>query len=137
MKKGDSLSGKTQSTHLDQILGDLGYTLFTFVGNEIGPVNELFVNLLESFGVVVGKLDSFPHVGRCVCSLDGLHVQVQNPWSLVSQQHSSVYGSHLHALGRWHNENLPMGKTAWSRNLSSCIHSCRSSVSSFYLSAEF
>jgi len=44
----DLLCGQTQATHLDQVLGDFGYTLLAFMSHEVWPVDEFLVNLLVS-----------------------------------------------------------------------------------------
>jgi hypothetical protein len=44
-KKRNLLLRQAQPPHLDQVLGDLGYPLFTFVGDKIWPIDEFLVDL--------------------------------------------------------------------------------------------
>lgn len=74
----DSLLGHAQTPHLDQVLRNLGETLLALVGDEVGPVDELLVDLLKGLGVVVGKLDALPEVGGRVRTLDRLDVEIEN-----------------------------------------------------------
>lgn len=44
---------QNQFAHADQVLGDLGEALLAFVSQEAGPVNQVLVDLLQSFLVVL------------------------------------------------------------------------------------
>jgi hypothetical protein len=44
-RKQDLLLCQAKSPHFDQVLRDLGDPLFTFVGYEVWPVDELFIDL--------------------------------------------------------------------------------------------
>lgn len=55
-----------------------GETLLALVGQELGPVNQALVDLLEGFGVVGGQADSLPPFAGHVGSFDGLHVEVHD-----------------------------------------------------------
>lgn len=58
------------------------------MGDEVGPVDELLVNLLKGLGVVVGELDALPEVGGRVGTLNSLDVEVNDAWK-VSKRLSS------------------------------------------------
>jgi hypothetical protein len=44
-KKRNLLLRQAQPPHLDQVLGDLGYPLFTFVRDKVWPIDEFLVDL--------------------------------------------------------------------------------------------
>lgn len=50
------LSLQDQFAHADQVLGDFGETLFAFVSDESWPVDQILVNLFQSFLVVLTEL---------------------------------------------------------------------------------
>ena len=58
---------------------------------ELGPVDELCVDLLERFGVVGRELDALPKLRGEMCALDGLDVEVEDPGFGVGA-HGSVAG---------------------------------------------
>ena len=45
---------------------------------ELGPVDELRVDLLEGFGIIGRELDALPELGGEVRALDGLDVEVED-----------------------------------------------------------
>lgn len=61
MCEQDSLSLQDQFAHADQVLGDLGESLFTFVSDESRPVDQILVDLFQSFLVVLTELHLHKH----------------------------------------------------------------------------
>lgn len=62
---------------------------------KVGPVDQLFVNLLEGFGVVVRQLDAFPEVGGRVGALNRLDVEVDLACGLAGPRRSEACGATL------------------------------------------
>lgn len=65
-----------QLAHADEVLRNLRHTLLVLVNQELGPVHQVLVYLLQGLCVVALELDFLPHVLGRVCSLYCLHVQV-------------------------------------------------------------
>lgn len=63
-------------THANLHLRQAGESLLALVDQELGPVDESLVDLLQGLGVVIRQLDALPHLGRQMRSLDSLHVEV-------------------------------------------------------------
>lgn len=63
---------------LDEVLRDLGNALLALVDLPARPVDQVLVDLLERFRVVVRQSDLLPHVLGRMCSLDRLHVEVES-----------------------------------------------------------
>lgn len=55
------LSLQHQFAHADQVLGDFGETLFAFVSDESWPVDQILVDLFQSFLVVLTELHLQTH----------------------------------------------------------------------------
>lgn len=55
------LSLQDQFAHADQVLGDFGETLFAFVSDESWPVDQILVNLFQSFLVVLTEFHLQTH----------------------------------------------------------------------------
>lgn len=51
-----SLPLQDQFAHADQVLGDFGEALFTLVSDESGPVNQILIDLFQSFLIVLTEL---------------------------------------------------------------------------------
>lgn len=59
------LSLQDQFAHADQVLGDFGETLFAFVSDESWPVDQILVDLFQSFLIVLTEL----HLQTCISGL--------------------------------------------------------------------
>lgn len=63
------LSLEDQFAHADQVLGDFGKTLFAFVSDESRPVDQILVDLFQSFLVVLAELHLRTHTNTHVGTL--------------------------------------------------------------------
>lgn len=107
--------------HPHEVLRNLGETLLALVQEELGPVDEVLVDLyqgrgirtssasvvcrdqsrdpriwthlVERFCVVARQLDSLPHLARKMCPLDRLHVEVHLACSSSKRQAPPRTGS--------------------------------------------
>ena len=57
----DLLSLEDQFAHADQVLSDFGETLFAFVSDESRPVDQILIDLFQSFLVVLTELHLHTH----------------------------------------------------------------------------
>lgn len=67
-------------SQLDQILRDLGQPLLSLVRDEIPPILQLLINLLQRFAVITAQSDSFPLLCGRMSALGSLDVQIHFPF---------------------------------------------------------
>jgi len=81
---------ETEFPHANQVLVNLGETLFIFVDQEFRPVLKLLVDQLQSLLVTLRQLDFLPQLVWCVSTFDCLHVQVADTFILLDSRISTV-----------------------------------------------
>ena len=70
------LDPEVQSSRTNEVLMDLGETLFRLVDLELWPVFELLIDVLQRFHIVLRELHTLPHILWRVSTLNGLHVEI-------------------------------------------------------------
>ncbi len=63
------LSLEDELAHADQVLSDFGETLFAFVSDESRPVDQILIDLFQSFLVVLAEL----HLHACTHTHTHVH----------------------------------------------------------------
>jgi hypothetical protein len=79
-----------QLAHADEILRDFREALLALVDGELGPVDELLVDLGERRFVVAAELHLLPQVARRVRALDRLHEKIAHAVLLADRRVAAV-----------------------------------------------